>query len=185
MAQRWAIPADSLPLCPGITQLHDAIDAAEFEWLRQYWAQGRGHDALHAYWQGPMRALAQKWQEMRRRAARALAALEAAAAALRGDGGERRKAAPLLALLALCRRRFGARSRMRASWAKRTDVSQHRAWRVVAPAFRPSKILLNSGGAAGGQGAAEEAAAAGAAAAELSSRAAKAWSLLRGGKTRK
>lgn len=41
----------------------------EFEWLNQFWVQGRRHAVLHPWWRGPMALVLATWRELERRTA--------------------------------------------------------------------------------------------------------------------
>ena len=81
-----------------------ALSEVEFEWLRQFYIQGKAHWDLHTWWHAPMKTLQELWQTLEWRTAKAVddlklasegvPALEARVAAMPQD--ERRKASKKL-----------------------------------------------------------------------------------------
>lgn len=138
----------------GVRAEQAALDTLEFEWIRQYWAQGAEHDARREFWQRPMRRLERSW---RRLEARTRATVDAVLA------GEAPASCRGLLLNVLARRKA-----QREAWAARLADRVYRK-RIAAPyqpvpgrpSFEKSRAMpedlapvlaeLGGGGAGGGK----------------------------------
>eukprot|EP00937_MAST-01D_sp_MAST-1D-sp2_P006143 g6143.t1 len=94
------------------------LDELEFEWVRQFWLQGRLHSELHRWWLGPIAQLTEQWARLERRTAAQLGLLRTAARGAR-CGGVSTKAFDVL-LQAL----MGRQAR-REDWAQRARSKAH------------------------------------------------------------
>jgi alpha-ketoglutarate-dependent dioxygenase FTO len=56
-----------------------ALNEVEFEWIRQYYAQGERHYDLHSWWHTPIQTLARNWARLEERTAKAVSDLKQAA----------------------------------------------------------------------------------------------------------
>lgn len=95
----------------------------EFEWVRQFYVQGRAHRELHRWWHKPMEQLCGLWRRLHGLFLRRVATVQAAAA---GKGGAKAAAgggaggmASLLECLVVLLGDLGRCQRMRDSWRSR------------------------------------------------------------------
>ena len=47
-----------------LLQTQTVLNEVEFEWIAQYWIQGKRHDEQHLWWQKPIRALEDAWNAL-------------------------------------------------------------------------------------------------------------------------
>jgi mRNA N6-methyladenine demethylase len=55
------------------------MNEVEFEWIRQFYVQGKRHYELHTWWHQPMQELLELWSRLDARSSSAIQALEDAA----------------------------------------------------------------------------------------------------------
>lgn len=54
------------------------LQEIEFEWINQFYIQGRRYQQLHSWWREPMRQLVEYWVELNKRTLNALSILQLA-----------------------------------------------------------------------------------------------------------
>jgi hypothetical protein len=62
--------------------LLNTANIVEFEWLRQYYVQGRKHQETHMWWEEAMKELLEMWNDMRKKTILGLEVLRDAAGKL-------------------------------------------------------------------------------------------------------
>lgn len=100
-------------LPPTLKHCEDVHNEVEFEWLRQYWFQGRRYTRFCSWWSGPMEQLEQDWKLMETVTMLFLSAVED-----EGQGGEGRREMAETLLAALT-----SRQQHRTTWRDRCHSS--------------------------------------------------------------
>lgn len=97
------------------TIMQACLDCLEFEWLRQWHAQGPAHRDVHGWWASRMDALEQLWLALERLTCVRVRAALGAVGPSRGSASQGGSDEELL----LLREALARRQRLRSSWAER------------------------------------------------------------------
>jgi alpha-ketoglutarate-dependent dioxygenase FTO len=94
------------------------LDEVEFEWIAQYWIQGKQHDIQHVWWQKPMRALEDAWNALERVTYKIYTKIITLSASI-GNNTKNESTLPPRALVQVLLSAFQNRQELRLKWDHR------------------------------------------------------------------